>query len=725
MPNILLTPTALVYFYSNTDSDLIVGPPDEDYCVLPQPWVSKQVVPNPWLSEQNDLVTITIEEDYRWVGTVNSTVRVPTPIIDEGEISVVGKVDEDFWNIPRPAINQQFILALQDEDGFTRVGKVDEDFYTPPLPAPVVNKVPDVWSYEPNDLVNLFVDEDYYWVVVPRVSYTVPVAIVDESEITIDGNGDEDCYALPVPSQPTLNISYKWLEQGDAVFLASEEDYYWWATAKSQPTTPQAFTDEGEFTRVGSGDEDGWAVPRPSIQSQQQQPVTDQGDGVFLAAEEDYWWNWLVRSQSTYVPPITDESEITITGKVEEDYYQVVLPQITLNNRLAYYDEGEASLAFYRDEDYYWFAPVVSTQRVPVATTDEGEFTLVSNVDEDGWVVARPWLQLQPAQPAIDQGDAVWLAAEEDYWQIWVGKQQVPFIPPVTDESEITVTGRVDEDYYQLVLPFYVTVNRLQYADEGEATFGIRGDEDGWWYVLPQTVNTFITPVQDEGEFTLVARVDEDYWQIVVPQPSVATKLFYVDEGEATFPVRGDEDYNWVGLVQPQSSVPRVVTDEGEFTLFAIVDEDFWTRLVQQTYPVSSLAIYEDDVVSPLVPEEDYCWFVNVGITPTILPKPWQYDQNEQATGLYGIFDEDFYVVALVPRFTPQTSVVLVQDEETRPIVLVADEEQWIMPLNMPRVIAVTQQAFFDRTETLGYPIYYITRMNDWLDLAALHRSVT
>lgn len=508
------------------------------------------------------------------------------------------------------------------------------------------------------------------------------------------GLPDEDFYSPVIPGPVVNGKLYLFTtDEPSPVPLGPDEDFVVLSGQQQPVNTRLVVQDEGEFTRVGIIDEDFWVAPVPclNVVNIPQGWFYDPSDLVTLAAEEDYYWVVVPKFDVKVPKVIADEGEITLVGKVDEDLWYVATKQPIYTPQQPIGEQADA-VWLAAEEDYYWYArTTVPVPYIPLIT-DEGEFTLFGPAEEDYWFIGKQVVYPQPLQPTTDQGDLVFLASEEDYWWNWLVRNvAIPTIQPVSDEGEFTNVAKIDEDYWSVPSPQPVITNRLTTYDEGETTFGVRGDEEYWWTWLVRSLIPTVNPITDEGELTFVGPVDEDFY--VVPKQQVPTNrvLGFADDDFASYSL----------------------------------DEDFWVVNKQQQYPVVLLPVFDNEYPIQVVIDEDYNWVGLVVPSTNVLPQIYKWEQHEQATGLFGTYDEDYWSVYRPVPGVVSIQTPAVQDENTRPITLQGDEDYWLSWLNVAKQTLVSQQAFYDRTETFAYQVLYITRMNDWLDLAALHRSVT
>lgn len=326
-------------------------------------------------------------------------------------------------------------------------------------------------------------------------------------------------------------------------------------------------------------------------------------------------------------------------------------------------------------------------------------------------------------------------------------------------EQATGLYGQPDEDFWvnpTASVPLIFRVPQPWIWEQNEQATGLQGqsEEELWQNSAAPVVQTFVRLDQwtfdvQEPAGKLFGQYDEDFWApVVIPSVVRTIQAFIVEDEITTTPIVVEESEWIVTIVSApfRITLPTTTDDEIVAQPTLAVGEDFWTnpvapisqsfaRLDQSIFDVQEPAgnLYglpiekadwiipipakvslilqpfaiEDDLpvtAVPTVVDDSDGWQSQV--VPFVLsfvqPRVWEYDQGEQATGLYGILEEqDFQVI--VPQTLSKIGSAFASDDELP--VLTVDESEW--NVFVPQVVQTQKYVFTtddDYISSVGIP---------------------
>jgi hypothetical protein len=219
--------------------------------------------------------------------------------------------------------------------------------------------------------------------------------------------------------------------------------------------------------------------------------------------------------------------------------------------------------------------------------------------------------------------------------------------------ASVAIATAVASSALAAQLPFGLPTGSGWHQDEVPTTSpGVL--EDSTWnkpVVWDLTLPVKAFSVEDDLPITASAVFDEDVWQIIVPRTSLpSVNAFQADDDLP--PGAHDED-GWIPKTPGDSRSVTAFIDRDDIPsgLFGQYDEDFWSN---PTAPIPATLSRLDQ---------------------------FRFEQNEQATGLYGVPEESDWPLQLT---SPVAKIVqpFIADDDLPSIA--HDEDGWIPPQSVP-----------------------------------------
>lgn len=231
-----------------------------------------------------------------------------------------------------------------------------------------------------------------------------------------------------------------------------------------------------------------------------------------------------------------------------------------------------------------------------------------------------------------------------------------------------------------------------------------------------QGIQPYVKVFIDDNDFVVViapAIFDEDLWVVPLPPvPSVNSPL-YIFDTDTPVGVQ-DEDY-WVSGVAPVQatlqSLPLWLADQNENAagLYGVPEEEFW--FIPKALPPITYAAaitVDDDIVPQPAPtisvDDSDGWQNRVAPVPATLrwTDPSVFEQHENATGLYGQAEEEYWVVNKPQYVAPIVSAITADDEMVTPTTsTIVEDEGWLPPV--PAIAPVLVEVYLQLEDDLPF----------------------